>query len=112
MSSSLRLGTRIVSKHVQSSVGSVCKSGRAVTVTTGRGSDCRFGSNNNNNNNYEKRVFSTAASATHEQSVNLFPSIVIGANTLSPQGSFAEAQAHVSNKVGGDKCDASRHDMT
>eukprot|EP00560_Eucampia_antarctica_P005052 CAMPEP_0197836912 /NCGR_PEP_ID=MMETSP1437-20131217/30432_1 /TAXON_ID=49252 ORGANISM="Eucampia antarctica, Strain CCMP1452" /NCGR_SAMPLE_ID=MMETSP1437 /ASSEMBLY_ACC=CAM_ASM_001096 /LENGTH=516 /DNA_ID=CAMNT_0043443473 /DNA_START=174 /DNA_END=1724 /DNA_ORIENTATION=- len=44
-------------------------------------------------NNKFPRVFSTATAA-HDQSLNAFPSIVIGANTLSPQGSFAEAQAH------------------
>ena len=122
MSSSLRQGTRIVSRHVQSSIRSVSQSSRVASVTTKRESECRnFGNNNlnnydnninniNNNNrnnkkHNEKRFFSTA-SASHEQSVNAFPSIIIGADTLSPQGSFAEAQAHVSNKASREKCDA------
>ena len=43
---------------------------------------------------YRKK--STAVSATYDQSIDSFPSIVIGPNgTIIPQGSFAEAQAEV-----------------
>lgn len=39
---------------------------------------------------------SLAASAAYDQSIESFPSIVIGPNgTITPQGSFAEAQAEV-----------------
>ena len=40
---------------------------------------------------------STAATAAYDQSVDVFPSLIIGANgSIDPQGSFAEAQAQVS----------------
>ena len=39
------------------------------------------------------RFFSSAPSAPPAQQVSSFPSIVIGPDTISPQGSFAEAQA-------------------
>ena len=43
------------------------------------------------------RQLSTAASAAYDQSVDTFPSLIIGANgNIEPQGSFAEAQAQVS----------------
>ena len=46
------------------------------------------------------RSLSSAATATYDQSVESFPSIVIGANgSIVPQGSFAETQAQVSCKV-------------
>jgi len=37
------------------------------------------------------------ASAAYDQSVESFPSLIIGSNGLSPQGSFAEAQAQFMN---------------
>ena len=47
------------------------------------------------------RSKSTAASATYDQTVESFPSIVIGPNgSIIPQGSFAEAQAEVRLKRG------------
>ena len=42
---------------------------------------------------------STAATAAYDQSVDVFPSLIIGANgSIEPQGSFAEAQAQVSRR--------------
>jgi hypothetical protein len=42
------------------------------------------------------RYKSLAVSAAYDQSIETFPSIVIGPNgTIIPQGSFAEAQAEV-----------------
>ena len=44
-----------------------------------------------------RRTMSTAATAAYDQSVDVFPSLIIGANgSIDPQGSFAEAQAQVS----------------
>ena len=44
-----------------------------------------------------RRNMSTAATAAYDQSVDVFPSLIIGANgSIDPQGSFAEAQAQVS----------------
>ena len=44
-----------------------------------------------------RRTMSTAATAAYDQSVDVFPSLIIGANgSIEPQGSFAEAQAQVS----------------
>jgi len=38
-----------------------------------------------------------AATSAYDQSVDVFPSLIIGANgAIEPQGSFAEAQAQVS----------------
>lgn len=38
----------------------------------------------------------TAATAAYDQLVDVFPSLIIGANgSIAPQGSFAEAQAQV-----------------
>jgi hypothetical protein len=47
------------------------------------------------------------ATATYDQSVGAFPSIVIGPDrTIEPQGSFAEAQAQVcTNRVEFAMCD-------
>lgn len=39
---------------------------------------------------------STSHMASYDQTVEEFPSIVIGADDLVPKGPFAEAQAHVS----------------
>ena len=53
-----------------------------------------------------RRHKSTAASAAYDQSVNSFPSIVIGPNgSIVPQGSFAEAQAEVRQKYDAQKKD-------
>lgn len=47
-----------------------------------------------------QRLMSTAATATYDQSVNSFPSIVIGPNrSITPQGTFAEAQAEVRERL-------------
>ena len=44
-----------------------------------------------------RQTMSTAATAAYDQSVDVFPSLIIGANgSIEPQGSFAEAQAQVS----------------
>ena len=44
-----------------------------------------------------RRTMSTAATAAYDQSVDVFPSLIIGANgSIEPLGSFAEAQAQVS----------------
>eukprot|EP00568_Trieres_chinensis_P003502 CAMPEP_0183301918 /NCGR_PEP_ID=MMETSP0160_2-20130417/7882_1 /TAXON_ID=2839 ORGANISM="Odontella Sinensis, Strain Grunow 1884" /NCGR_SAMPLE_ID=MMETSP0160_2 /ASSEMBLY_ACC=CAM_ASM_000250 /LENGTH=609 /DNA_ID=CAMNT_0025464623 /DNA_START=103 /DNA_END=1932 /DNA_ORIENTATION=+ len=49
---------------------------------------CRLGADSG------ARGLSSAATAAYDQSVDVFPSIVIGANgSIEPQGSFAEAQA-------------------
>lgn len=45
---------------------------------------------------HKSTVAAAAATAAYDQSVETFPSIVIGPNkTIVPQGSFAEAQAQV-----------------
>lgn len=42
------------------------------------------------------RLKSTAATSTYDQSIDTFPSIIIGPDrSIEPQGSFAEAQAQV-----------------
>ena len=49
-----------------------------------------------NHNSTSVRFKSTAATATYDQSVDAFPSIVIGPDrSIEPQGSFAESQAEV-----------------
>lgn len=46
---------------------------------------------------HSRRTMSIAATAAYDQSVDVFPSLIIGANgSIEPQGSFAEAQAQVS----------------
>ena len=54
----------------------------------------------NNLLDFQLRSKSTAATATYDQSIDSFPSIVIGPNgSITPQGTFAEAQAEVSLEV-------------
>lgn len=45
----------------------------------------------------DQTMSTAAATAAYDQSVDVFPSLIIGANgSIAPQGSFAEAQAQVS----------------
>ena len=58
------------------------------------------GSLSQNRSTNARFLSSAAASAAYAQSVDTFPSIVIGSKgSISPQGSFAEAQAQVRLKM-------------
>ena len=70
---------------------------RSFSIVAGASSSCG-GNRSRSLIPTQVRYASSSAAAAFSQSVDTFPSIVIGANGLiSPQGPFAEAQAQVRN---------------